>query len=290
MNPFLEIKNVSYSYMKNTAQQVNAVNNVSLGIDKGEMVGIIGHTGSGKSTLVSLFNGLLKPSLGTVYVNGKDIWENKETLRESRFKVGLCFQYPEYQLFEETVRKDIAFGPKNMKLDDAEIERRVLRAAELAGVKPKHLDVSPFDISGGEKRRAAIAGVMAMEPDMLVLDEPAAGLDPRGRSDLIEMIKQYRERTGSAVVLVSHSMEDIARATERVIVINNGEIALDGSVDYVFAHEEELKSMGLNIPEVTKVFHRLKELGFDVPPDVYSVDRAVDILTSLAERRKSDGK
>ena len=281
MSYAVELKNVSHSYSEGTIQQVTAIKNISLQISKGEMVGIIGHTGSGKSTLISHFNGLLKPASGEVLVNGVDIWKDKATLREYRFKVGLCFQYPEYQLFEETVAKDIAFGPKNMKLSEEEINRRVLKAAEFVGLKPELLSKSPFDLSGGEKRRAAIAGVMSMEPEILVFDEPAAGLDPEGRKDLIKLIKTYREQTGSTVVIVSHSMEDIARIADRVIVINDGEIAMDGTVDEIYSRSDELRSMGLNVPEITGIFTRLNKLGFDVPLNVYSVEEGIKIIKAL---------
>lgn len=281
MSYAIELKNVSHSYSEGTIQQVTAIKDISLQISKGEMVGIIGHTGSGKSTLISHFNGLLKPASGEVLVNGVDIWKDKATLREYRFKVGLCFQYPEYQLFEETVAKDIAFGPKNMKLSEEEINKRVLKAAEFVGLKPELLSKSPFDLSGGEKRRAAIAGVMSMEPEILVFDEPAAGLDPEGRKDLIKLIKTYREQTGSTVVIVSHSMEDIARIAGRVIVMNDGEIAMDGTVDEIYSRSDELRSMGLNVPEVTGVFTELNKLGFDVPLNVYSVEEGVQIIKTL---------
>lgn len=281
MSYAIELKNVSHSYSEGTIQQVTAIKDISLQISKGEMVGIIGHTGSGKSTLISHFNGLLKPASGEVLVNGVDIWKDKVTLREYRFKVGLCFQYPEYQLFEETVAKDIAFGPKNMKLSEEEINKRVLKAAEFVGLKPELLSKSPFDLSGGEKRRAAIAGVMSMEPEILVFDEPAAGLDPEGRKDLIKLIKTYREQTGSTVVIVSHSMEDIARIAGRVIVINDGEIAMDGTVDEIYSRSDELRSMGLNVPEITGVFTQLNKLGFDVPLNVYSVEEGIKIIKAL---------
>ena len=254
-------------------------------IEKGELVGIIGHTGSGKSTLISHFNGLLKPDSGKVIVDGVDIWQDKETLKNSRFKVGLCFQYPEYQLFEETVFKDIAFGPKNMKLPEAEIKERVLRAAAFVGVKPEHLDKSPFDLSGGEKRRVAIAGVMSMEPEVLIFDEPAAGLDPRGRKSLIKLITDYRKQTGSTVIIVSHSMEDIAGMADRIVVMNNSSVAMQGSVDEVYSRGDELRSMGLNIPEITEIFARLRSRGIDVPANVYTVEQGAEILRSLKNGR-----
>ena len=286
MTHAIETIGLTHYYSKGTVQQVAAINDVSLTIEKGELVGVIGHTGSGKSTLISHFNGLLKPDAGKVLVDGTDIWKDKETLRNTRFKVGLCFQYPEYQLFEETVFKDIAFGPKNMKLSEAEVKERVLRAAEFVGVKTEHLDKSPFDLSGGEKRRVAIAGVMSMEPEVLIFDEPAAGLDPQGRRELIKLIKDYREQTGSAVVVVSHSMEDIASLADKVIVMNNSRIEMQGTVDEVYSRGEELRRIGLNIPEITEIFLRLRARGFDVPANVYTVEQGAAILEALASGRR----
>ncbi len=286
MTHAIETIGLTHYYSKGTVQQVAAINDVNLTIEKGELVGVIGHTGSGKSTLISHFNGLLKPDAGKVLVDGTDIWRDKETLRNTRFKVGLCFQYPEYQLFEETVFKDIAFGPKNMKLSEAEVKERVLRAAEFVGVKPEHLDKSPFDLSGGEKRRVAIAGVMSMEPEVLIFDEPAAGLDPQGRRELIKLIKDYREQTGSAVVIVSHSMEDIASLADKVIVMNNSRIEMQGTVDEVYSRGEELRRIGLNIPEITEIFLRLRARGFDVPANVYTVEQGAAILKALASGRR----
>ncbi len=283
MTPAVEVKNLTHYYLKGTENQVAAVNNINLCVEKGETLGIIGHTGSGKSTLIAHFNGLLKPDKGEVIVDGVNIFENKQTLRQSRFKVGLCFQYPEYQLFEETVYKDIAFGPSNMKLPREEIERRVLTAAEMAGVKKENLEKSPFDLSGGEKRRAAIAGVMSMEPQVLVLDEPAAGLDPAGRRDLINMIKNYRTATGCTVIIVSHSMEDIASVADRVCVLNKAEIAMLGTPKEVYSRDEELRAMGLNVPEITKIFLMLKNRGFNVPEDVFTVDEAVAAFREFAK-------
>lgn len=285
MNYAIETVGLTHYYSKGTPQQVAAISDVNLRIEKGELVGIIGHTGSGKSTLISHFNGLLKPDSGKVLVNGVDIHKDKETLRNTRFKVGLCFQYPEYQLFEETVYKDIAFGPKNMKLSEAEIKERVFKAAAFVGVKKEHLNQSPFDLSGGEKRRVAIAGVMSMEPEILIFDEPAAGLDPRGRKDLIELIKEYRKQTGSTVIVVSHSMEDIACMADRVVVINNSTVAMQGSVDEVYSRGEELRSMGLNVPEITEIFAKLRAKGIDVPANVYTVERGAEILRRLASGR-----
>ena len=286
MSHAIETIGLTHYYSKGTVQQVAAINDVNLTIEKGELVGVIGHTGSGKSTLISHFNGLLKPDAGKVLVDGTDIWRDKETLRNTRFKVGLCFQYPEYQLFEETVFKDIAFGPKNMKLSEAEVKERVLRAAEFVGVKSEHLDKSPFDLSGGEKRRVAIAGVMSMEPEVLIFDEPAAGLDPQGRRELIKLIKDYREQTGSAVVVVSHSMEDIASLADKVIVMNNSRIEMQGTVDEVYSRGEELRRIGLNIPEITEIFLRLRARGFEVPANVYTVEQGAAILKALASGRR----
>ncbi|MBQ2842457.1 MAG: energy-coupling factor transporter ATPase [Clostridia bacterium] len=284
----IETVGLTHYYSKGTVQQVAAINDINLQIEKGELIGIIGHTGSGKSTLISHFNGLLKPDSGKILVDGVDIWKDKETLRQSRFKVGLCFQYPEYQLFEETVYKDIAFGPKNMKLSDAEVKERVLRAAQFVGVKPEHLEKSPFDLSGGEKRRAAIAGVMSMEPEVLIFDEPAAGLDPKGRKDLVELIKEYRKKTGSTVIIVSHSMEDIAGMADRIIVMNNSTVAMQGSVDEVYSRGDELRAMGLNVPEITEIFSKLCAKGFDVPANVYTVEQGAAILRNLIERRSAE--
>ncbi len=287
MSYAIETVGLTHYYSRGTVQQVAAINNVNLQIEKGELVGIIGHTGSGKSTLISHFNGLLKPDSGKVIVDGVDIWKDKETLKKSRFKVGLCFQYPEYQLFEETVYRDIAFGPKNMKLSEAEIKERVLRAAAFVGVKPDHMEKSPFDLSGGEKRRVAIAGVMSMEPEVLIFDEPAAGLDPRGRNELINLIKNYRKQTGSTVIIVSHSMEDIAEMADRVIVMNNSSVAMQGSVDEVYSRGDELRAMGLNVPEITEIFAKLRAKGVDVPANVYTVEQGAAILRNLIERRSA---
>ncbi len=286
MTHAIEAIGLTHYYSKGTSQQVAAINDINLTIDKGELVGIIGHTGSGKSTLISHFNGLLKPDEGKISVDGVDIWRDKETLRSTRFKVGLCFQYPEYQLFEETVFKDIAFGPKNMRLGESEIKERVYRAAELAGVKPEQMDKSPFDLSGGEKRRVAIAGVMSMEPQVLIFDEPAAGLDPKGRKELIELIKTYRKRTGSAIVIVSHSMEDIASIADRVIVMNNSRIEMQGTVDEVYSRGDDLRKIGLNVPEITEIFSRLRAKGYDVPTNVYSVEQGTRIIKELVSGRR----
>ncbi len=278
----LEIKNLSYKYGVGTPFEIAALDNINFTVEKGEMLAIIGHTGSGKSTLIQHFNALLKPSAGKILLGGKDINENRESAHQARFKVGLCFQYPEYQLFESTVYKDIAFGPSNMGLDKAEIDRRVRKAAEFVGLKESMFEKSPFDLSGGEKRRVAIAGVMAMEPEVLIMDEPAAGLDPRGRRTIFNLIRNYREKTGSTVIIVSHSMEDVAAIAERILVLNHGKVALCGSVDEVFMHDEELKNMGLNVPQITRIFSELSKYGFNLNRSTYTVDDAAkEILRYL---------
>ena len=280
----LKTEHLTYSYSTGTPFEVTAIEDINIEIEPGELVAVIGHTGSGKSTLIQHFNGLLKPQSGKVYVDGQDIWESKKTLRASRFAVGLCFQYPEYQLFEETVYKDIAFGPKNMKLSDEEIDRRVREAARFIGVTDDMLEKSPFDLSGGEKRRVAIAGVMAMEPKILILDEPTAGLDPRGRDVILDLIRNYREETGRTVMIVSHSMDDVAEIATKVLVINNARVAMYGTVPEIYARSEELVSMGLDIPQVTKIFLGLKENGIPVRTDVYTVEQARAQFRELREK------
>ena len=280
----LKTEHLTYSYSTGTPFEVTAIEDINIEIEPGELVAVIGHTGSGKSTLIQHFNGLLKPQSGKVYVDGQDIWESKKTLRASRFAVGLCFQYPEYQLFEETVYKDIAFGPKNMKLSEEEIDRRVRDAARYIGVTDDMLEKSPFDLSGGEKRRVAIAGVMAMEPKILILDEPTAGLDPRGRDTILGLIRNYREETGRTVMIVSHSMDDVAEIASKVLVINNARVAMYGTVPEIYARSEELVSMGLDIPQVTKIFLGLKENGIPVRTDVFTVEQARAELRSLREK------
>ena len=248
--------------------------------NRGEFIGIIGHTGSGKSTLMQQLNGLLKPTSGTILLDGKDIWSDKKLTRQARFRVGLVFQYPEYQLFEETVYKDIAFGPKNMGLKEEEIDRRVREAAATVGLTEAQLQVSPFDLSGGQKRRVAIAGVLAMEPDVLILDEPTAGLDPAGRAGILQNIEDYRRTHNATIMMVSHSMDDVARLTDRLLVMNGSRLAMDGTPAEVFARAEELVEMGLNIPQVTRVFLQLRKMGLNVEP-VYTLQQAVDALTAL---------
>lgn len=282
--PILETKNLSYVYSDGTPFRVTAINNVNISIEKGEFVGIIGHTGSGKSTLVQHLNGLLTPSSGEVLLDGKNINESKITRRQARFKVGLCFQYPEYQLFESTVCKDISFGPKNMGLSEDEIDNRVKKAADFVGLKPDMLNKSPFDLSGGEKRRVAIAGVMAMEPEILILDEPSAGLDPRGRDMIAEMISSYRKTTGSTVIIVSHSMEDVAKSADKVLVMNKSEVEMFGTVNEVFSKVERLADIGLNVPQLTQIFLNLKHNGMAVRTDIYTIKNAeVELLRLLRE-------
>ncbi len=281
----LETQNLTYKYSVGTPFEKVAIEDISISVEKGDFIGIIGHTGSGKSTLVQHLNGLLKPTSGTILLDGKDIHSDKNFTRQARFKVGLCFQYPEYQLFENTVYEDIAFGPKNMKLSKEEIKERVLRAAEFVGVRNDMLQKSPFDLSGGEKRRVAIAGVMAMQPEILILDEPSAGLDPKGRKVISEMIEQYRKNTGSTVIVVSHSMEDVAESADKVLVMNKGKVEYFASVDEVFSNAEHLVEIGLNVPEITKVFLALKKQGYDVRTDIYSVNEAKSELLRLFKER-----
>ena len=280
----LKTEHLTYSYSTGTPFEVTAIEDINIEIEPGELVAVIGHTGSGKSTLIQHFNGLLKPQSGKVYVDGQDIWESKKTLRASRFAVGLCFQYPEYQLFEETVYKDIAFGPKNMKLSEEEIDRRVREAARFIGVTDDMIEKSPFDLSGGEKRRVAIAGVMAMEPKILILDEPTAGLDPRGRDTIMGLIRNYREETGRTVMIVSHSMDDVAEIATKVLVINDRHVAMYGTVPEIYARSDELVAMGLDIPQVTKVFLGLKENGVPVRTDIFTVEQARAELRALREK------
>ena len=279
MLPLLEVKNVTYTYSAGTPFEHKALQDVSFCLNRGEFVGVIGHTGSGKSTLMQHLNGLLKPNSGDILLDGKSIWADKTSARKARFRVSLVFQYPEYQLFEETVYKDIAFGPKNMGLKDDEIDLRVKKAAEIVGVSD-FLEKSPFDLSGGQKRRVAIAGVLAMEPEVLILDEPTAGLDPEGREEILKNIETYRASQNATIVMVSHSMSDIARLTQRILVLDDGRVVYDDTPAKVFDHAEQLLKMGLDIPEVTKVFLKLRQLGLDVPP-VYSIDQAVETLNKI---------
>lgn len=280
MAPFLEVKNLTHKYSAGTPFEHTALDDVSFTLERGEFIGVIGHTGSGKSTLMQHLNGLLKPNSGTILLDGKDIWQDKKTTRQTRFRVGLVFQYPEYQLFEETVYKDIAFGPKNMGLDTAEIDRRVKESAAAVGLSHELLTVSPFDLSGGQKRRVAIAGVLAMEPELLILDEPTAGLDPAGREEVLSYIDGYRKAKHATIMMVSHSMGDVARMADRLIVMNKAKIAFLGTPDEVFRHAQELVEMGLDIPVLTRIFLKLQQLGLNVDP-VYTEEQAVAALTAL---------
>ena len=280
MKPILEAKNLTYIYSVGTPFEHKALDDISFSVERGEFIGIIGHTGSGKSTLMQQLNGLLKPTSGTVLLDGQDIWSDKKLTRQARFRVGLVFQYPEYQLFEETVYKDIAFGPKNMGLSPEEVDRRVREAAGFVGLTEQQLEVSPFDLSGGQKRRVAIAGVIAMEPEVLILDEPTAGLDPVGRSEILGNIQSYRKAKNATIMMVSHSMEDVARLTDRLLVMNGSKLAMDAPPAQVFTHAEELTQMGLNIPQVTQVFLELKKLGLDVK-NVYTIDQAAAEIRRL---------
>ena len=282
MKPILEVKNLTYIYSAGTPFEHKALDDISFSVERGEFIGIIGHTGSGKSTLMQQLNGLLKPTSGTVLLDGQDIWSDKKLTRQARFRVGLVFQYPEYQLFEETVYKDIAFGPKNMGLSPEEVDRRVREAAGFVGLTEQQLEVSPFDLSGGQKRRVAIAGVIAMEPEVLILDEPTAGLDPVGRSEILGNIQSYRKAKNATIMMVSHSMEDVARLTDRLLVMNGSRLAMDAPPAQVFTHAEELTQMGLNIPQVTQVFLELKKLGLDVK-NVYTIDQAAAEIKRLKE-------
>ena len=282
MEPILQVQNLNYTYSIGTPFQHTALEDVSFQVQRGEFIGIIGHTGSGKSTLMQHLNGLLKPTSGQVILDGKDIWSDKKLTRQSRFRVGLVFQYPEYQLFEETVYKDIAFGPKNMGLSADEIDRRVREAAGFVGLTEEQLEASPFDLSGGQKRRVAIAGVIAMEPEVLILDEPTAGLDPEGKEDVLRNIDDYRKAKNATIMMVSHSMNDVARMANRLLVMYNAHLALDGTPQDVFNHAQELLDMGLDIPEVTRVFLKLQQLGLPVN-QVYTIDQAVAELKRLKE-------
>ena len=280
MKPILEVKNLTYIYSAGTPFEHKALDDISFSVERGEFIGIIGHTGSGKSTLMQQLNGLLKPTSGTVLLDGQDIWSDKKLTRQARFRVGLVFQYPEYQLFEETVYKDIAFGPKNMGLSPEEVDRRVREAAGFVGLTEQQLEVSPFDLSGGQKRRVAIAGVIAMEPEVLILDEPTAGLDPVGRLEILGNIQSYRKAKNATIMMVSHSMEDVARLTDRLLVMNGSKLAMDAPPAQVFTHAEELTQMGLNIPQVTQVFLELKKLGLDVK-NVYTIEQAAAEIKRL---------
>ena len=282
MAPILEIKNLNHIYSAGTPFEHVALKDVSFQVERGEFIGVIGHTGSGKSTLMQHLNGLLKPTSGSVILDGQDIWSDKKLTRQSRFRVGLVFQYPEYQLFEETVYKDIAFGPKNMGLSAEEVDRRVREAAGFVGLTDAQLEVSPFDLSGGQKRRVAIAGVIAMEPEVLILDEPTAGLDPVGREEILSNIQAYRRAKNATIMMVSHSMNDVARMTDRLLVMNKSHLAMDGTPIEVFRHAQDLVEMGLDIPVLTRVFMALQQKGMNLD-QVYTMDQAVAALSRWKE-------
>lgn len=277
----LELKNIVYTYSRNTPFENTALDGISVAFEAGKVNGLIGHTGSGKSTLVQMMNGLLKPDEGEVLLFGKNIWEDPKKIKEVRFKVGLVFQYPEYQLFEETCEKDIAFGPKNMGLDDEEIKRRVMMAADFVGLDTELLSKSPFELSGGQKRRVALAGIMAMEPEVLILDEPAAGLDPIGRTEIFGGIRRYQRTKGNTVIIVSHSMEDVAEYCDTLSVLRKGELLLSGECGSVFSHEKELVETGLGVPQITRFMRLLREGGMPVRDDIYTIDEAYREITKM---------
>jgi energy-coupling factor transport system ATP-binding protein len=284
MEPIIETKHLTHTYSAGTPFERSALLDVDLTIYQGEYLGIIGHTGSGKSTLIQHLNGLLKPTDGQVLFQGQDIWSSPKLTRQTRFQVGLVFQYPEYQLFEETVYRDIAFGPKNMGLDEREIDRRVREAAAFVGLRDDQLEKSPFELSGGQKRRVAIAGVIAMEPKVLILDEPTAGLDPVGVESILGNIRDYHQAHNATVILVTHSMEEVARTVDRLVVVNDGRLPYQGAPREVFQHGAELERMGLGVPQMTRVFHRLRAMGVDVDPSVYTVEQAkAAILAKLGK-------
>ncbi|HJB57385.1 MAG TPA: energy-coupling factor transporter ATPase [Candidatus Flavonifractor intestinipullorum] len=285
MEPILETKQLSHVYSTGTPFERAALVDVDFTAYRGEYLGIIGHTGSGKSTLIQHLNGLLQPTSGQVFLEGKDIWESKERTRQTRFQVGLVFQYPEYQLFEETVYKDISFGPKNMGLDEGEVDRRVREAAHFVGLTDEQLQGSPFELSGGQKRRVAIAGVIAMEPQVLILDEPTAGLDPVGVEQILGNIRDYHDAHNATIILVSHSMEEVARTVDRLVVVNDGRIPFAGAPREVFRHGEELERMGLGVPQMTRVFHRLRAMGLDIDPSVYTIAQARQAVLDYLARK-----
>ena len=284
----VEVKNLTYKYAVGTPFEKTAVENVSFSINKGEVIGVIGHTGSGKSTLVQMLNGLIQPSSGKVFIDDKDIWSEPKKIRSVRFKVGMVFQYPEYQLFEDTVAKDIAYGPTNMNLPQDEIDKRVQQASAFAGLPKELLTKSPFDLSGGEKRRTAIAGVIAMDPEVLILDEPTAGLDPMGRENLLKQISKYHKERGNTILIVSHSMEDIARISDRVLVMNNGKMEFFDTPQNVFAQGNELKEMGLKIPQITQIMNTLYEQGYSVKKGVLTIEEAVKELLPLLNKERNN--
>jgi energy-coupling factor transport system ATP-binding protein len=283
----IRTENLSYTYSVGTPFKKTAISDVNISVEQGEFIGIIGHTGSGKSTLVQHLNGLIKPTGGKVYIDGVDIWEEPKKIRDVRFKVGLVFQYPEYQLFDETVEMDIGFGPRNMGLSESEIKERVSLAAEVVGLPKSLLAKSPFELSGGEKRRAALAGVLSMQPKVLVLDEPTAGLDPKGRDNILSRILEYKKQSNTTVLLVSHSMEDVARVADRVLVMNKGKVAMFDTVEKVYTRAKELSEMGLNVPQITKIIAKLRDKGVNVPAGIFTVEKAYKVLLPLLKEAKN---
>lgn len=281
MEEIIRVENLTHTYGEGTPFRRSAVEDMSLSVYRGEFLGIIGHTGSGKSTMIQHLNGLLKPTEGHIYLDGKDIWEEPKKIRDVRFRVGLVFQYPEYQLFEDTVYRDIAFGPTNMGLEKDEVDRRVRAAVRFAGLSEEVLDKSPFALSGGQKRRVAIAGVIAMEPEVLVLDEPTAGLDPKGRRELLANIQMYHKERGTTIVLVSHSMEEIAQNADRIVVLSDAHVLMSGTPREVFSHGDELLRAGLDVPQITRVAMALKEQGLAIDPAVYTVEELSRVILSL---------
>ena len=286
----IKTEHLTHTYSEGTPFVKMAIQDVNLSIEEGEMVGVIGHTGSGKSTLIQHFNGLLKPTSGKIYIDGEDMWADTTRLRDIRFKVGLVFQYPEYQLFEETVYKDIAFGPKNMGLSEEEVDRRVRQAASFVNVTEEMMHKSPFELSGGQKRRVAIAGILAMQPKVLILDEPTAGLDPKGRDRILGQIQEYQQDQKNTVLIVSHSMEDVAKFARKVLVMNQSKVFLYDDTEAVFAHAQEIEQMGLAVPQVTRVFTRLAEMGYPVDPHTYTIQAAKQQVLDLFEQQEKGGK
>ena len=282
----IELQNINYVYSAGTPFEKAALTDVSVTFSGGVITGLIGHTGSGKSTLVQLMNGLMKPTSGTVLLDGKDIWAEPKKIRDVRFRVGLCFQYPEYQLFEESVMLDIAYGPKNMGLSDAEVKRRVADAVRFVGLDPSLMQKSPFDLSGGQKRRVAIAGIIAMEPEVLILDEPAAGLDPVGREEIFGGVRDFQRERNSTVIIVSHSMEDMARYSDELVVMDHGRVHMTGRTSEIFRRSGELTKVGLDVPQITRLMNILRNAGADIPDDIFTVDRAAEELTKLLAERK----